>query len=99
MTSPDVQFGIWCWAGPDATVGVHQVHGGEKMLGIFLDPANIVLTVSPVPDGRVRTARFLRELARSASRMASDLDPIDRPAGGAHRAVPDRPSESDGERW
>lgn len=99
MTSPDVPFGIWCWAGPRAAAGVHQGQTGEEMLGIFLDPVNIVLTVSPVPDGKVRTAEFLRELARSASRMAADLDPIDRSTGGAHRLMSGQPSGSDGEQW
>lgn len=97
MTSPDVPFGIWCWAGPRAAVGVQSGPGGDDVLGIFLDPVNIVLTVSPFPDGRTRTARFLRDLARSALRMATDLDPVNRSTGGAHRAVSDHKSKSDGE--
>lgn len=90
MTSPDVSFSMWCWPGPRAGAGVQVGPSGEPVLGVFVDPVNLVLTVPPFPDGPVRTAQFLRELARAASRMAAELDPVPeiRP-GGAHRVRPD----------
>jgi hypothetical protein len=101
MTSPDVPFGMWCWAGPQAGAGVQQLPSGEPVLGIFLDPVNLVLTVPPFPDGPVRTVRFLHELARAASLMATELDSASgvRHSGGMHRAVPDDPTGSGATSW
>jgi hypothetical protein len=100
MTSPDVPFGVWCWPGPQADAGVQQLPSGEPVLGIFLDPASLVLTVPPFPDGPMRTAQFLRELARAASQMATELDEATdaRRSGGLHRALPDDPTGS-AARW
>jgi hypothetical protein len=91
VTSPDVSFSMWCWPGARAGAGAQLGPSGEPVLGVFLDPVNIVLTVPPFPDGPLRTAQFLRELARAASRVAAELDPAPesrRPAG-AHRARTD----------
>jgi hypothetical protein len=101
MTSPDLPFGIWCWPGRQAGVGVQQLPSGEPVLGVFLDPVNLVLSVPPFPDGPVRTAQFLRELARAASRMATELESASgvRQSGGAHRVMPDGPAESGAAQW
>jgi hypothetical protein len=101
MTSPDVPFGVWCWPGRQAGAGVQQLPSGEQVLGIFLDPVNLVLTIAPFPDGPMRTAQFLRELARAASQMATELDSATsaRRSGGAHRVLPDDPAESGAATW
>ncbi|HEX5404316.1 MAG TPA: hypothetical protein VFX16_18660 [Pseudonocardiaceae bacterium] len=89
MTSTEVPMSIWCWPGRRATAGVRTTVGGEQLLAVFLDPMNLVVTVPPFPRASVSTARFLRELARAALRMAGEIDPFPptsgRP-GGAHRA-------------
>jgi hypothetical protein len=68
---------------------VQTTVGGEYLLAVFLDPMNLVVTVPPFPRASASTARFLRELARAALRMAGEIDPFSaspgRPAG-AHRA-------------
>ena len=92
MTSTEVPVSMWCWPGPRAAAGVQTGPAGEHMLAVFLDPVNIVLTVPPFPTGPLEMARFLREMARAASRMAAELDPPDR-VGGAHRAVESEASE------
>jgi hypothetical protein len=101
MTTPDVPFGIWCWPGRRAGAAVQQAPAGELVLGIFLDPVNLVLAIPPFPDGPMRTAQFLHELARAASQMATELDETAdvRRSGGLHRALPDDPAGSGAARW
>lgn len=89
MTSPDLPVSMWCWPGRQAASGVQAGRPGEFALAVFLDPVNLVLTVPPFPNGHIVMARFLRELARAAFQMASEIDPLGssgiRPTG-AHRA-------------
>jgi hypothetical protein len=89
MTSTEVPISMWCWPGPRAAAGVQTTPSGEYLLSLFLDPMNLVVTVPPFPRASVSTARFLRELAKAALRMAGEIDPFPptpaRP-GGAHRA-------------
>lgn len=101
MTSTEIPVGIWCWPGPHAVAGVQQGLAGLPVLAMFLDPVNLVLTSPPFPNGPVVMARFLRELARAASRMAIELDPAGGPFrdGGAHRALPHREAGSGDEQW
>lgn len=95
MTNTDVPISMWCWPGPRAAAGVQTTPSGEYLLSLLLDPMNLVVTVPPFPRASVSTARFLRELARSALRVAGEIDPLgprlDQP-GGAHRAQ-ERPSD------
>lgn len=99
MTSVDIPVGIWCWPGPNAAAGVQEGPTGP-VLAVFLDPVNLVLTTPPFPAGALLMSRFLRELARAATAMANELDPVTVPhrEGGAHRVRPDRPSGEAGER-
>lgn len=92
MTSTEVPVSMWCWPGPRAAAGVQVGPAGEHVLAVFLDPVNIVLTEPPFPTGAAEMARFLRELARAASRMAAELDSTGR-VGGAHRAPESEASE------
>jgi hypothetical protein len=70
---------------------------GEPLLAVFLDPVNLVVSTPPFPDGPVEMARFLRELARAADRMASELEPVlpTRRSGGAHRLASDVGADGD----
>lgn len=79
MASPDVPFSMWCWPGPGAAAGVHEADPGRPVLAVFLDPVNLVLAAPPFPGGELALARFCRQLARSAWRLAGDLDPDGQP--------------------
>ncbi|HEX5408057.1 MAG TPA: hypothetical protein VFX16_37820 [Pseudonocardiaceae bacterium] len=89
MTSTEVPVSMWCWPGPRAAAGVQTTPSGEYLLSVFLDPMNLVVTVPPFPRASLSTARFLRELAKAALRMAGEIDSV-QPSpgrlGGAHRA-------------
>lgn len=88
MTSAEVPVTMWCWPGPRAAAGVQKAPAGDPVLAVFIDPVSLVLAVPPFPDGRVVMARFLRELSRAATQMATELDPpTERRPGGAHRAA------------
>jgi hypothetical protein len=86
MTSMEMPVRMWCWPGPRAAAGAQLGADGEPVLTVFLDPVDLVLSVPPFPDGTAAMARFLRELSRSASRLANQLDPQPR-RPGAHRLV------------
>lgn len=95
MTSAEVPVSMWCWPGPRAAAGVQEAPAGDPVLAVFIDPVSLVLAVPPFPDGRVVMARFLRELARSATQMAAELDPsTEWRSGGAHRAMEPRSGAS-----
>jgi hypothetical protein len=95
VTSTDVPVSMWCWPGPRAAAGVQSGPAGELLLAVFLDPVNLLLTVPPFPQGAPVMAVFLRQLARAAARMATELDLTQSPqAGGAHRALPDGSDET-----
>ncbi|HEX5403571.1 MAG TPA: hypothetical protein VFX16_14870 [Pseudonocardiaceae bacterium] len=100
MTSVEVPVSMWCWPGPRAAAGAQEGPAGEPVLAVFLDPVNLVLTVPPFPTGPFVMAQFLRELARAAMRVATDLDPTDegRPSG-AHRAIDAGPAASGAGTW
>jgi hypothetical protein len=89
MTSTEVPISMWCWPGRRAAADVRTTPSGEYLLSVFLDPMNLVVSVPPFPRASIPTARFLRDLATAAMRMASEIDPLG-PAlgqsGGAHRA-------------
>jgi hypothetical protein len=83
---------MWCRPGPNASAVVQESLSGPAVLSVFLDPVNLVVMVPPFPDGAVRTARFLRQLAQTCGRWADELDPTDAPSqrprsgsGGVHR--------------
>lgn len=81
-----------CWPGSQATTGVIGDQPGDEHLVLLLDPLEMALTVSPDPDDRLPTARFLRELAHSATLMADRIDPD----GQARPRWEASPDESDG---
>jgi hypothetical protein len=64
-----------CWPGSQATAGVIGDKPGDEHLIMLLDPLDMALTVPPNPEDRLPTARFLRELAHSATLMADRIDP------------------------
>jgi hypothetical protein len=64
-----------CWPGPDAMAGVFGDEPGQEHLMMLLDPLALALTTPPRPADRPLMARFLRELAHSATLMADRVDP------------------------
>ncbi|MGH3701383.1 MAG: hypothetical protein ACRDQY_18335 [Pseudonocardiaceae bacterium] len=68
-------FTVTCAPGRDATAGVRQIGPGWVSLVLSMDPGRVVIDVPSISGGAVVLARFCRELAREASRIAADLDP------------------------
>lgn len=64
-----------CSPGRDAAAGVRQIGPGWVSLVLSMDPGRVVIDVPTVSGGAVVLARFCRDLAREASRIAADLDP------------------------
>lgn len=69
-------FTVTCSSGRDATARVRQIGPGWASLVLTMDPGRVVIDVPSVSGGAVMLARFCRELAREASRIAADLDPL-----------------------
>ena len=65
-----------CSPGKDAAAGYMRVTEHLPALVIYLDPVNMAIQLPPFPGGEQLLARFCRELAREATRLAEDLDPI-----------------------
>jgi hypothetical protein len=70
-----VAFTVTCSPGRDAAAGMQQIGPGWVSLVLSLDPGRVVIDVPSISGGAMVLARFCRELAREASRIASDLDP------------------------
>jgi hypothetical protein len=70
-----VGFTVTCSPGRDAAAGVRQIGPGWVSLVLSMDPGRVVIDVPTVSGGAVVLARFCRDLAREASRIAADLDP------------------------
>jgi hypothetical protein len=70
-----VGFNVTCSPGKDAAAGFMRVTEHLPALVIYLDPVNVAIQLPPFPGGEQLLARFCRELAREATRLAEDLDP------------------------
>ena len=68
-------FNVTCSPGKDAAAGFMRVTEHLPALVIYLDPVNVAIQLPPFPGGEQLLARFCRELAREATRLAEDLDP------------------------
>ena len=68
-------FNVTCSPGKDAAAGFMRVTEHLPALVIYLDPVNVAIQLPPFPGGEQLLARFCRELAREATRLADDLDP------------------------
>jgi hypothetical protein len=68
-------FTVTCSPGREAAAGVRQIGPGWVSLVLSMDPGRVVIDVPSVTGGAAVLARFCRELAREASRVAADLDP------------------------
>lgn len=61
--------------GPQATAGVFGDELGDEHLMMLMDPFTLALTLPDKQQDWVPMARFLRELAHSATLMADRIDP------------------------
>jgi hypothetical protein len=68
-------FTVTCSPGRDAAAGVRQIGPGWASLVLSMDPGRVVIDVPTVSGGAQVLARFCRDLAREAARIAADLDP------------------------
>jgi hypothetical protein len=49
-------------------------------LVLYLDPVNMAIQLPPDPGGDLLLAKFCRELAREAAKLAAEIDPDGEPA-------------------
>ena len=64
-----------CWPGTQATAGLLGVELEDAHLMMLLDPLAMALTLPPQQADWPPMARFLRELADSATLLADHIDP------------------------
>jgi len=78
-------FNITCTPGKDAAVGFMRVTEHLPALVMYLDPVNLAIQLPPFPDGDLLLAKFCRELAREAAKLAAEIDPDNEPSQGEPR--------------
>ena len=70
-----MSFNVTCTPGPDAVVGYMRVTEHLPALVLYLDPVNMAIQLPAFPGGDALLAKFCRELAREANKLADDVDP------------------------
>lgn len=68
-------FNITCTPGRDAAAAFMRVTAQIPALVLYLDPVNVAIQLPPFPEGGQVLARFCRELAREAAKLADEVDP------------------------
>ena len=79
-----MSFNVTCTPGRDAVAGFVRVTSEIPALVLYLDPVNMAIQLPPFPDGPRVLARFCRELAREATKLA---DALEYPASGSPAQV------------
>jgi hypothetical protein len=87
-------FNVTCSPGKDAAAGYMRVTEHLPALVIYLDPVNMAIQLPPFPGGEQLLAKFCRELAREAAKLAASIDPAGEPVVGARHALRSDGSES-----
>jgi hypothetical protein len=86
-----VAFNVSCSPGNDAAAAFMRVTPQLPALVLYLDPVNLAIQLPPFPGGTLVLAKFCRELAREAAKLAAEIDPDGEPApperGPRHRLV------------
>jgi hypothetical protein len=72
-------FNVTCSPGLGAAAGFMRVTEHLPALVLCLDPVNMAIQLPPFPDGERVLARFCRELAREATKLADAVDPVPEP--------------------
>lgn len=73
-------FNVSCSPGRDAAAGFVRVTPQLPALVLYLDPVNVAIQLPSFPGGDVVLAKFCRELAREAAKLAAEIDPDGEPA-------------------
>lgn len=75
-----------CSPGKDAAAAFMQVTPQLPSLVLYLDPVNLAIQLPAFPGGEQLLAKFCRELAREAAKLAATIDPDNEPdpAGPRH---------------
>jgi len=90
-------FNVSCSPGRDAAAGFIRVTEHLPALVLYLDPVNMAIQLPAYPGGEQLLAKFCRELAREAARLAAAIDPTGETAavgvrGGAVAESTDGPT-------
>lgn len=72
-------FNVTCSPGRDAAAGYVRVTEHLPALVLYLDPVNLAIQLPPFPGGGALLARFCRELAQEATKLADAVDPAEIP--------------------
>ena len=75
-----MSFNVTCTPGPNAAAAFMKVTEHLPALVIYTDPVKMAIQLPPFPGGEVVLAKFCRELAREAAKMAAEIDPDGEPA-------------------
>lgn len=80
-------FNVTCTPGKEAAAAFMRVTEHLPALVLYLDPVNVAIQLPPFPDGDLLLAKFCRELAREAAKLAAEIDPENESAvdGPRHR--------------
>jgi len=78
-----VGFNVTCSPGREAAAGYLRLTEHLPALVIYLDPVNLVIQLPPFPGGDLVLAKFCRELAREATKLADAMIPASLPSGEA----------------
>jgi hypothetical protein len=70
-----VGFNVACSPGQEAAAAFVRITENVPALVIYLDPVNVAIQLPPFPGGGLVLARFCRELAREAVKLADVVDP------------------------
>ena len=73
-------FNVSCTPGKNAAAAYMRVTEHLPALVMYLDPVNVAIQLPPFPGGDVVLAKFCRELAREAAKLAAEIDPDGEPA-------------------
>lgn len=87
-------FNVTCTPGRDAAVAYMRVTAELPALVLYLDPVNMAIQLPSTPDGPSVLARFCRELAREAAKLADELDQAGTQSAPRH-LLRDEAGESD----
>jgi hypothetical protein len=88
----DTGFNVTCTPGREAAALI-RVTPDLPALVLNLDPVNVAIQLPTMPDGAHVLARFCRELAREAAKLADELEPAEVPGATPNGQVePGRPS-------
>ncbi len=73
-------FNVSCTPGKNAAAAYMKVTEHLPALVMYLDPVNVAIQLPPFPGGDLVLAKFCRELAREAAKLAAEIDPDGEPA-------------------